>query len=107
MLNHASSVVQLPKQDCQIMNLFFVSHHGLMFHEARVFFCLQDAPWGCRADCPGSQELLGLGGFFFGYFARFKWPSPEKRTTLAFQPKTNNLQLFGKDGVPQKGLPRG
>ncbi|CAK8993586.1 CCR4-NOT transcription complex subunit 11 [Durusdinium trenchii] len=53
------------------------------------------------------HELLGLGGFFFGYFARFKWPSPEKRTTLAFQPKTNNLQLFGKDGVPQKGLPRG
>ncbi|CAK9073942.1 unnamed protein product [Durusdinium trenchii] len=60
-----------------------------------------------RMNQNGVFELLGLGGFFFGYFARFKWPSPEKRTTLAFQPKTNNLQLFGKDGVPQKGLPRG
>lgn len=50
-----------------------------------------------RMNQNGVFELLGLGGFFFGYFARFKWPSPEKRTTLAFQPKTNNLQLFGKD----------
>jgi hypothetical protein len=44
----------------------------------------------------GVFEFLGLGGFFFGYFARFKWPSPEKRTTLAFQPITNNLKLFGQ-----------
>ena len=41
--------------------------------------------------------MLGLGGFFFGYFARFKWPAPEKRTTLAFQPITNNLKVFGKE----------
>ncbi|CAJ1363037.1 unnamed protein product [Effrenium voratum] len=45
----------------------------------------------------GVFEMLGLGGFFFGYFARFKWPAPEKRTTLAFQPITNNLKVFGKD----------
>mmetsp|Transcript_3035 Transcript_3035/g.5319 ORF Transcript_3035/g.5319 Transcript_3035/m.5319 type:complete len:259 (+) Transcript_3035:38-814(+) len=45
----------------------------------------------------GVYEFLGLGGFFFGYFARFKWPSPEKRTTMAFQPITNNLKAFGND----------
>lgn len=50
-----------------------------------------------RINQNGVFEFLGLGGFFFGYFARFKWPSPEKRTTMAFQPVTNNLHAFGQD----------
>eukprot|EP00929_Paragymnodinium_shiwhaense_P121630 TRINITY_DN93947_c0_g1_i1.p1 TRINITY_DN93947_c0_g1~~TRINITY_DN93947_c0_g1_i1.p1 ORF type:complete len:280 (-),score=49.26 TRINITY_DN93947_c0_g1_i1:76-915(-) len=45
----------------------------------------------------GVFGFLGLAGFFFGYFARFKWPSPEKRATLAFQPVTNNLSAFGQN----------
>mmetsp|Transcript_34278 Transcript_34278/g.80121 ORF Transcript_34278/g.80121 Transcript_34278/m.80121 type:complete len:282 (+) Transcript_34278:30-875(+) len=50
-----------------------------------------------RINQNGVFEFLGLGGFFFGYFARFKWPSPEKRTTLGFQPVTNNVRAFGLD----------
>eukprot|EP00440_Ansanella_granifera_P017235 gb/GFBE01018720.1/.p1 GENE.gb/GFBE01018720.1/~~gb/GFBE01018720.1/.p1 ORF type:complete len:273 (+),score=38.35 gb/GFBE01018720.1/:1-819(+) len=45
----------------------------------------------------GVFELFGLGGFFFGYFARWKWPSPEKRTTMAFQPTSSNVHAFGND----------
>ncbi|CAL1137824.1 unnamed protein product [Cladocopium goreaui] len=56
----------------------------------------EDSP-AAHVNQNGVFEFLGLGGFFFGYFARFKWPSPEKRTTLAFQPITNNLKLFGQD----------
>jgi len=56
----------------------------------------EDSP-SAHVNQNGVFEFLGLGGFFFGYFARFKWPSPEKRTTSAFQPITNNLKLFGQD----------
>lgn len=50
-----------------------------------------------RVNQNGVFEMLGLGGFFFGYFARFKWPSPDKRTTMAFQPVSNNVKVFGQD----------
>eukprot|EP00434_Breviolum_minutum_P020517 symbB.v1.2.018090.t1/scaffold1431.1/size119194/4 len=56
----------------------------------------EDSP-SVHVNQNGVFEFLGLGGFFFGYFARFKWPSPEKRTTLAFQPITNNLQVFDQE----------
>lgn len=52
----------------------------------------------------GVFEFLGLGGFFFGYVARFKWPEPLKRTTLAFEPITNNLRLFGQHWAWPFGL---
>ena len=47
----------------------------------------------------GVFELLGLGGFFFGYVARYKWPEKEKRTTLAFEPMTNNVRFLGQEMV--------
>lgn len=56
----------------------------------------EDSPKRC-INQNGVFGLLGLGGFFFGYFARFKWPAPSKRTTMAFEPITNDLHAFGQD----------
>lgn len=55
----------------------------------------EDSP-SQRMNQNGVFEFLGLGGFFFGYFARFKWPSPTTRTTMAFEPLTNSLHAFGQ-----------
>ncbi|CAE8584981.1 unnamed protein product [Polarella glacialis] len=50
-----------------------------------------------RMNQNGVFGFLGLGGFFFGYFARFKWPAPAKRTTMAFEPIASDLHAFGQD----------
>uniref|UniRef100_A0A7S4SL20 Uncharacterized protein n=1 Tax=Alexandrium monilatum TaxID=311494 RepID=A0A7S4SL20_9DINO len=55
----------------------------------------EDSPG--KVNQNGIFEFLGVGGFFFGYFARFKWPSPATRTTMAFQPVTTNFHAFGQD----------
>lgn len=61
-----------------------------------------------RVNQNGVFEFLGLGGFFFGYVARFKWPSPQTRTTMAFQPKTNEIHVFGQAwSSPFKGVNAG
>mmetsp|Transcript_103987 Transcript_103987/g.335209 ORF Transcript_103987/g.335209 Transcript_103987/m.335209 type:complete len:264 (-) Transcript_103987:24-815(-) len=67
----------------------------------------EDSP-SCRVNQNGVFGLLGLGGFFFGYVARFKWPSPQTRTTMAFQPLSNDIKAFGQTfSSPFSGFPAG
>merc|ERR1711879_820372 len=52
-----------------------------------------------RVNENGVFEFLGLGGFFFGYIARFKWPSPKTGSLMGFQPTQNIIRIFGREWI--------